>query len=77
MSLVPAPRNLIATSFLLLALAAFFGLLNNFKIKGWHDAMSSATRQQKAAEVRLIVPGKESQGARSVPSRGQPEDPRS
>lgn len=58
MSLVPAPRNLIATSFLLLALAAFFGVLNNFKIKGWHDAMSSATGQQEAAEVRLIAPEK-------------------
>lgn len=58
MSPAPTPRNLIASSFLLLAVAAFFGVLNNFKIKTWQDALSSARAQQEAAEIRLIAPGK-------------------
>jgi seryl-tRNA synthetase len=41
---------------LFLALAAFFGVLNNFKIKGLHDAISRATAQGEAAEIRPIAP---------------------
>jgi len=62
MSLVLTPRNLIAASFLLLALAVVFGVLNNFKIKGWHDAMASATAQQEAAEIRPIAPERNLKG---------------
>jgi BMFP domain-containing protein YqiC len=58
MSLAPTPRNLIAASFLFLAIAAFFGVLNNFKIRGLHDALSGATAQQEAAEIRPIAPQK-------------------
>jgi len=58
MSLAPTPRNLIAASFLFLALAVFFGVLNNFKIKGLSAALSSATAQQQAAEIRPIAPQK-------------------
>ncbi|MGH8101216.1 MAG: hypothetical protein ACREIW_07955 [Chthoniobacterales bacterium] len=61
MSLAPTPRNLISASFLLLALAAFFGVLNNFKIKGWHDA-SSTMAQQEAAEIRRSAPEKNLKG---------------
>jgi hypothetical protein len=56
MSLALTPRNLTAASLLLLALAAVFGVLNNFKIKGWHDAMSSAPAQRESAEIRRIDP---------------------
>jgi hypothetical protein len=55
MSLVLTPRNLIAACVLFLAVAALFGVLNNFKIRGLHDAMSNVTAQGEAAEIRRIT----------------------
>lgn len=48
------PRNLLTVSLLLLTLAAFLGVMNNFKIKGLHDTRA----QQEVAEVQRIILGK-------------------
>jgi predicted nucleic acid-binding Zn-ribbon protein len=58
MSLISTPRNLIATSVFLLALAAFFAVLNKSRIKSLNGAMLSAMVQQQATEIRRVAQDK-------------------